>query len=160
MFQLLATPWATAHQASLSVTISQGLLKLTSIESVMLSNHLILCCPLLLLPSISPSIRIFFNENGFFQIRANYNHLQNEACWSYLILLSCLTGLPRKASWPKCKCFPLPGLQWKPSVWNKKEPVPSREGPVAPSFSWMAPPLGLFRTALSARPNKTEGKDS
>ena len=80
MFQLLATPGTAAHQASLSVTISQSLLKLTSIESVMLSNRLILCRPLLLLPSISPSIRIFFNENGFFQIRANYNHLQNEAC--------------------------------------------------------------------------------
>ena len=146
MFQLLATPWTAAHQASLSVTTSQSLLKLMSIESVKLSNCLILCRPLLLLPSISPSIRIFFNENGFFQIRANYNHLQNKACWSYLFLLSCITGLPRKASWPKCKCFPLPGLQWKPSVWNKAQCLmPSREGPsqghpVAPSFSWMASP--------------------
>ena len=50
------------HQASLSFTISQSLLRFMSIESVMLSNHLILCCPLLHLPSIFPSIRVFFNE--------------------------------------------------------------------------------------------------
>ena len=57
-----ATPWTAAHQASLSFTISWSLLKLTSIESVMLSNHLIFCHPLLLLPSIFPSIRVFSNE--------------------------------------------------------------------------------------------------
>ena len=56
------TPWTAACQASLSFTISQNLLKLTSIESVMPSNHLILCCPFLLLPSIFPSIRVFYNE--------------------------------------------------------------------------------------------------
>ena len=56
---LFVTPWTTAHQASLSITNSQSLPKLMSIESVMLSNHLILCCPLLLLPSIFPSIRVF-----------------------------------------------------------------------------------------------------
>ena len=55
--QLFATPWTAAHQASLSSTISQSLFKFTSIESVLLSNHLILYCPLLLLPSILPSIR-------------------------------------------------------------------------------------------------------
>ena len=57
--QLFATPWTAAHQASLSLTNSRSLLKLMSIESVMSSNHLILCCPLLLLPSILPSIRVF-----------------------------------------------------------------------------------------------------
>ena len=60
---LLATPWITAHQASLSITNSRSLLKLMSIESVMPSNHLILCCPLLLPPSMSPSIRVFSNES-------------------------------------------------------------------------------------------------
>ena len=59
---LFATPWTTAHQASLSITNTQSLLKLISIESVMPSNHLILCHPLLLLPSIFPSIRVFSNE--------------------------------------------------------------------------------------------------
>ena len=58
----LCNPWTAAHQASLSITNSWSLLKLTSIESVMPSNHLILCRPLLLLPSIFPSIRVFSNE--------------------------------------------------------------------------------------------------
>ena len=59
---LFDTPWTAARQAFLSSTISQSLLKLISIESVMPSNHLILCCPLLL-PSIFPSIRVFSNES-------------------------------------------------------------------------------------------------
>ena len=61
--QLFATPWTAAHQASLSITNSQSLLKLTTLESVIPSNHLILCHPLLLLPSIFPNIRIFSNES-------------------------------------------------------------------------------------------------
>ena len=61
---LFATPLAEVHQASLSFTVSLSLFKLMSIESVMPSNHLILCCPLLLLPSIFPSIRVFSNESG------------------------------------------------------------------------------------------------
>ena len=60
--QFFATPWTAAHQASLSITNSQSPPKPMSLESVMPSNHLILCCPLLLLPSIFPSIRIFSNE--------------------------------------------------------------------------------------------------
>ena len=62
--RLFATPWTAAHQASLSLTISWSLLKLMSVESVMSSNHLILCHPLLLLPSIPPSIRVFSNESA------------------------------------------------------------------------------------------------
>ena len=58
------TPWTTAHEASLSFTVSQSLLKLMSIELVMPSNHLILCHLLLCLPSIFPSIRVFSNESG------------------------------------------------------------------------------------------------
>ena len=61
--QLFATPTTTAHQASLSITNSQSLLRLMFIESVMPSNHLILCCPCLLLPSIFPSTRVFSNES-------------------------------------------------------------------------------------------------
>ena len=60
---LFATPWTTACQTSLFITNSQSLLKLMSIELVMPSNHLILYCPLLLLPSIFPSIRVFSNES-------------------------------------------------------------------------------------------------
>ena len=63
--QLFATPWTAAHQTSLSITNSQSLLKLMSIELVMPSNHLILCCPLLLLPLIFPSIEVFPNESVF-----------------------------------------------------------------------------------------------
>ena len=61
--RLFVTPWITACQASLSITNSQSSLKLTSIESVMPSSHLILCRPLLLLPSIPPSIRVFSNDS-------------------------------------------------------------------------------------------------
>ena len=62
--QLFATLWTAVHQASLSIANSWSLLKLMSIESVMPSNHLILCRPLLLLPSIFPSIRVFSNESA------------------------------------------------------------------------------------------------
>ena len=57
------TPWTAAHQASLSITNSQSLFKLMSIASVMLSNHLIFCCPLIFPPSIFPSIRVFSNDS-------------------------------------------------------------------------------------------------
>ena len=62
---LFVTPWTAAHQASLSITNSQSLLKLMSIESLMPSNHLILCHSLLLLLSIFPSIRVYSNESAF-----------------------------------------------------------------------------------------------
>ena len=61
--RLFVTPWTAARQASLSITSSQSFLKLMLIQSVMPSNHLILCHPLLLLPSIFPSIRVFSNES-------------------------------------------------------------------------------------------------
>ena len=61
--RLFTTPWTAAHQASLSITNSQRLLKLMPIESMMPSNHLMLCCLLLLLPSIFPSIGVFSNES-------------------------------------------------------------------------------------------------
>ena len=62
--QLFETPWTAAYQASLSITNSQSLLKLISIESVMLSNHILLYCPLLLSPSILSGIRVFSNESA------------------------------------------------------------------------------------------------
>ena len=70
--RLLVTPWTTAHQASLSITNSQSLLKLMSIELVMPSSHLILCRPLLLLPPIPPSIRVFSNESAHHKRRPKY----------------------------------------------------------------------------------------
>ena len=63
--QLFATPWTAAHQASMSITNSWSSHKLMSFESVMPSNHLVLCHPLLLLPSIFPNIRVFSNESAF-----------------------------------------------------------------------------------------------
>ena len=78
--QLFSTPWTAAHQDSPSFTISQSLLKLMSIESVMLSNHLILCHPLLLLPSIFPSIRVFSNEPTL--------HIRWPKYWSFCFSIS------------------------------------------------------------------------
>ena len=73
--RLFAIPWTAACQASLSITNSGSLLKLMSTESVMLSNHLILCCPLLLPPSIFPSIRVFSNESAL--------HIRWPKYWSF-----------------------------------------------------------------------------
>ena len=78
--QLFVTPWTTARQASLSITNSQVLLKLMSITSVMPSNHLILCCLLLLPPSIFPSIRVFSKEPVFCIRRPKY--------WSFSFSIS------------------------------------------------------------------------
>ena len=72
---LFATPWITARQASLSITNSQSSLRFTSIESVMPSSHLILCRPLLLLPPIPPSIRLFSNESNL--------HMKWPKYWSF-----------------------------------------------------------------------------
>ena len=73
-------PWITECQASLSITNSQSLLSLMSIELVMPSNHLILCCPLLLLPSVFPSIRVFSNESVL--------HIRWPKYWSFSFSIS------------------------------------------------------------------------
>ena len=80
---LFVTPRTAARQASLSFTISQSLLKLMSIESVMPSNHLVLCCPLLLLPSVFPSIRVFSTREYYSAIKKNAR-LPFAATWMYL----------------------------------------------------------------------------
>ena len=77
---LFATPWTAACQASLSITKSWSLLKLMSIESVMPSSHLILCHPLILLPSIFPSIRVFLNESAL--------HIRWLKYWSFSFNIS------------------------------------------------------------------------
>ena len=78
--QLLATPWTTAQQASLSITNSQGLLKVICIESVIPPNRVILCCPLLLVPSILPSVSIFSNESVL--------HIRWPKYWSFSFSIS------------------------------------------------------------------------
>ena len=82
--QFLVTPWTAAHQASLSFTISLSFLKLMSIESVMPSNHLIFCHPLLLPPSVFPSIRVFSNEPALHIWWPNY--------WSFSFSISPSNG--------------------------------------------------------------------
>ena len=78
--QLFVTPWTAAHQASLSITNSRSLLKLISFELVMLSNHLIFCRPLLLPPSIFPSIKVFFNDSVL--------HIRWAKYWSFSFSIS------------------------------------------------------------------------
>ena len=82
--RLFVTPWTTARQASLSITNPQSLLKLMAIESMMPSNHLILCRPLLLLPSIFPSIRVFSSESAL--------HIRWPKYWSFSFNISPSNG--------------------------------------------------------------------
>ena len=84
--RLFATPWITTRQASLSITNSWSLLRLTSIESVMPSSHLILCPPLLLLPPIPPSIRVFSNESTL--------HMRWPKYWSFSFSISASKEIP------------------------------------------------------------------
>ena len=79
--QIFVTPWTATRQAPLSSTVSWSLLRLTSIELVMLPNHLILCCPLLLLPSVFPSIRVFSNESA---LRMRWPNIEVSASTSVL----------------------------------------------------------------------------
>ena len=86
---LFATPWIAARQASLSITNSRSSLRLMSIKSVMPSSHLILCHPLLLLPPIPPSIRVFSNESTKFTLtllpEVNAETRQAQPCWESLL---------------------------------------------------------------------------
>ena len=84
--RLFVTPWIAARQASLSITNSRSSLRLTSIESVMLSSHLILCRPLLLLPPILPSIRVFSNESTLRMRWPKY--------WSFIFSISPSKEIP------------------------------------------------------------------
>ena len=90
VFNSLWPPWTSACQASLSFTVSWSLVKLMSIDSVMPSNHLILCCPLLLLPSIFPSIRDFSSESAL--------HIRWPKYWSFSFSISPSNEYPRLIS--------------------------------------------------------------
>ena len=105
--QFFANPWTAARQATLLITISWCLLKLMSIRSVMPSIHLIHCCPLLLLPSIFPSIRVFSNELAL--------HIRWPKYWSFSCSMSGLTG----ASWPVYR-FIMRHVRWSgiPISWR------------------------------------------
>ena len=113
---LFVTPWTAALQASLSITNSQSLLRLTSIESVMPSNHLIFCRPLLLLPSICPSIRVFFSESLLY-IRWPWY-------WSFSFSISPSNEYSRLISfridWLDLLCSPRDSQQFSPTPECKR----------------------------------------
>ena len=100
--QLSATPWIAARQASLSITNSQSSLRLTSIESVMPSSHLIFCCLLLFLPPIPPSIRVFSNESSL--------HMRWPKYWSFSFSI-----IPSKVMGPDAMIFVFWMLSFKPT---------------------------------------------
>ena len=90
--RLFATPWIAARQASLSITISRSSLRLTSIESMMPSSHIILCCPLLLLSQIPPSIRVFSNESTLHMRWPKYWSCILYWCFSSWLTSFCIIG--------------------------------------------------------------------
>ena len=101
--RLFVTPWTAARQASLSIINSRSLLKLTSIESVMPSSHLILCRPLLLLPLIPPSIRVFSNESTL--------HVRWPKNWSFSFSISPSKEIPELISF-RMDWLDLLAVQW------------------------------------------------
>ena len=114
--QLFATTWITARQASLSITNSRSSLRLTSTESVMPSSHLILCRPLLLLPPIFPSIRVFSNESAFcirwpkyWEFQLQYQSLQ----WTPSS--GCSKGLIFRMDWFNLLCSPRDSQESSPT---------------------------------------------
>ena len=131
--QLFVTPWTAACQASLSITNSRSLLKLMSIESVMPSNHLILCHPLLLLPSIFPSIRVFSNESAFCTRWPKY--------WSFRFNIS-----PSKEHW-RLISFRMDWLDLFAVQGNSQEssPTPQFKSINSLAFSFLYSPTLAFR---------------
>ena len=109
------TPWITAHQASLSITNSRSLFKLMSIELVMPSSHLILCHPLLLLPPISPSIRVFSNELTL--------HMRWPKYWSFSFSISPSNEHPGlisfRINWLDLLAAPRDSQESSPTPWFK-----------------------------------------
>ena len=116
---LFKTPWTAAGQASLSFTISQSLLKLMSIKSVMSPSHLILCCPLLLLPLIFPSIRFFSNESALCITWPKY--------WSFSFSISPSNDYSGLIS------FRIDFLYYR-LVWSPCSPRDSQESSPTPQF--------------------------
>ena len=127
--QLFVTPWSAAHQDSLSITNSRSLLKPTSIEAVMLSNHLILCHLLLLLPSIFPSIRVFSNELVLCIMWPKYWSFSISPSSEYLGLISF-----RKFNW--LVCFPC-----SPGDSQESSPTPQFKGINSSALSFLYGPI-------------------
>ena len=128
--RLFATPWTAARQASLSIANSRSLLRLMSIESVMPSNHLILCCPLLLLPSIFPSIRVFSKELALLIRWPKY--------WSFSFSISSsheYSGQISNTTVEKHQCFCAAGAFSRCSRWGL---LPSCGAQASPSAASLA----------------------
>ena len=124
--QLFATPWTAARQASLSITNSQSLLKLMSIESVMPSNHLILCRPLLLQLSIFPIIRVFSNESVL--------HIRWPNYWSFHFNISPSNEHPGLISF-RMDCLDLLASRRRHTRCN---PVTGVQTCALPIYDWIA----------------------
>ena len=133
--RLFATPGTAAHQASLSITNSRSLLKLMSIKSVMPSNRLILCRPLLLLPSVFPSIGAFSNES----VLINTQHKRSERS------LSTCVFLPVDVHWSQRCLWERPPFLWA-LLLHLGEPLPSRMGNSDVRGGWS--PSQAFTTSL------------
>ena len=118
---LFTTPWIAAHQASLSITNSWSLLKLMSIESAMASSHLILCCPLLLLPPIPPSIKVFSKKSAL--------HMRWPKYWSFSFSIS-------------------PSFQWTPRTDLLQDGLVG--SPCSPRDSQESSPTPQFRSINSS----------
>ena len=115
--RLFAIPWTAESQVPLSSTVSWSLLKFTSIESVMLSKHLILCRPILLLPSVFPSIKVFSSESALHIRWSKYCSFSNRPSNEYSIWFPLeVTGLISLQS--KGLSFAPPFLLFSPSVWG------------------------------------------
>ena len=176
--RLFATPWITARQASLSITISRSSLRLTSIESVMPSSHLILCHPLILLPPVPPGIRVFSNESTLLMRWPKY--------WSFsfsIILSKEIPGLisfrmdwldlwtfnsctKERQCWELAICFPISGSQphlrffsapWQPSSWKRTFCNTSSKINYLGVNKWISPPsLLIYVSLISLVPGKVK----
>ena len=126
--RLLATPWIAARQASLSITNSRSSLRLMSIESVMPSSHLILCCPLLLLPPIPPSIRVFSNESTLCMRWPKY--------WSFSFSIIPSKEIPGPISF-RMDCLDLLAVQ---GTLKESSPTPQFKSINSSAFSFLHSP--------------------
>ena len=120
--QLFATPWTTARQASLSFANSRSLLRFMSVESVMLSSHLTLCCSLLLLPSLFPSIRVFSSESALLMGWPKYQSFS----WTFFYRNQLISSFTLKCSDEIRECLyfcgecvlDLPCVKWTEVKWR------------------------------------------
>ena len=146
--RFFVTPWISARQASLSITNSRSLPKLMSIESVMPSSHLILCCPLLLLPPIPPSIRVFSNESTL--------HMRWPKAWSFSFSISPSSEHPGLVSF-RMDWLDLLAVQGTLKSllqhYSSKASILRPNLPVTPGVSWLS--TFAFQSPIMKRTSNT-----